>query len=264
PDGAALAVAPGEDPRRACAAALIADPRCAQALANRAWRWLVGRPLAAPLDAWAAPAEPALLAVLADDLRAHGLDPRRLWRVILRSRAYQAAASDDGAGDPLAATTYRLHLLDAEALLDAINAATGSGERYVSQIPEPFTVLPWDQRAVALADGSISLPFLELFGRPARASGLDDERTVPPSDLQAQHLLNANHIQGKLQGRWADALLKLGDKAIDELWLRCLSRLPGDGERAAAAAHLAEHPGAGGFADLAWALLNTVEFRCAH
>ena len=65
---------------------------------------------------------------------------------------------------------------DAEVLIDAICQITGTTETYSSMIPEPFTFLPETQRAIALPDGSITSPFLEMFGRPARDTGLTDER----------------------------------------------------------------------------------------
>ena len=42
----------------------------------------------------------------------------------------------------------------------------------LSAIPEPFTFIPEDQRSIALPDGSITSPFLDLFGRPPRDTGL--------------------------------------------------------------------------------------------
>jgi hypothetical protein len=258
--GAPFALDPTIDPRRPAAGWIIDHPRFARALANRTWHALVGAG-PSPVDDLAGPeAVPGLLDLLGRELSASGHDVRHLYRIILRSAAYQAVAKDDGAGDPLACTAYRLRRLDAEVLLDAINQATGSGERYVSMIPEPFTYLPADQRATALADGSISLPFLELFGRPARASGTDDERSRAPSALQAQHLLNSNHIQAKVARLKA---LPAGQAGVDELWLRFLSRRPDAAESAAAAAHRAAHADEA-IADLAWTLINTLEFQLAH
>ena len=61
-------------------------------------------------------------------------------------------------------------------LIDALNQITGTTESYSSAIPEPFTFIPQDQRSIALADGSISSSFLEMFGRPPRDTGLESER----------------------------------------------------------------------------------------
>ena len=94
---------------------------------------------------------------------------------------------------------YRIRRIEAETLLDAVNQIAGSGEKYTSSIPEPFTFLPEEQRAINLADGSIELPFLELFGRPSRNTSYESERSSAPSVFQAQHFLNSSHIQKKIE-----------------------------------------------------------------
>ena len=65
-------------------------------------------------------------------------------------------------------------------LIDALCQITGTTEKYSSPIPEPFTFIPEDQRSIALPDGSITSPFLEMFGRPPRDTGLESERQQPP------------------------------------------------------------------------------------
>ena len=69
--------------------------------------------------------------------------------------------------------------LDAEVLIDALCAITGTHENYASPIPEPFTFLPEFDRTIRLADGSITSPFLEMFGRPPRDTGADPNRSPP-------------------------------------------------------------------------------------
>jgi hypothetical protein len=50
-----------------------------------------------------------------------------------------------------------------------------------------------------LPDGSITSAFLEMFGRPARDTGLLAERSNRLSAAQALHLLNSNHLREKLR-----------------------------------------------------------------
>jgi hypothetical protein len=95
--------------------------------------------------------------------------------------------------------TYPLRRLDAEVLIDAINKITGSTDLYTSAIPEPFTYIPQSQPSIAIADGSITSPFLALFGRSARATGMDSERYHKQVPAQWLHLLNSSHIQRKLE-----------------------------------------------------------------
>ena len=55
----------------------------------------------------------------------------------------------------------------------------------------PFTFIPANVRAVELPDGSISSSFLELFGRAARDTGWESERSSRPTAAQELHLLNS-------------------------------------------------------------------------
>ena len=98
-------------------------------------------------------------------------------------------------------------------LIDAINKITGTSDLYTSPIPEPFTYIPRDKPAIAMADGSITSPFLALFGRSARATGMENERNNKPVPAQWLHMLNSSHIQRKLeQGPKLKAIFDSGRK----------------------------------------------------
>ena len=84
-------------------------------------------------------------------------------------------------------------------LIDALCQITGTTEQYSSIIPEPYTFMPEDQRAVALADASITSPFLEKFGRSSRDTGLESDRNNRPTAAQRLHLLNSSHIRRKIE-----------------------------------------------------------------
>ena len=144
---------------------------------------------------------PELLSDLERELVRTKYDLKSIYRLILNSSTYQLSSTPHAgnAADETGFSHYRIRRLDAEPLLDAINQVTGTGEKYTSSIPEPFTFLPDDQRAIELADGSIDLPFLELFGRPPRNTSYESERNSQPSVFQAQHLLNSSHIQKKIE-----------------------------------------------------------------
>jgi hypothetical protein len=120
--------------------------------------------------------------------------------------------------------------LDAEVLIDAINKVTGSSDLYTSPIPEPFTYIPKSVPAVAIADGSITSPFLALFGRSARATGMENERNNKPTSAQMLHLLNSNELLRKLeQGPNLQDLFLSGrssSEILDVLYLTILSRHP--------------------------------------
>ncbi len=206
PDGRLFKIPADQDPRLMFADWLTApdNPWFARCMVNRIWFWLMGRGLVQEPDDMRAsnpPWSPELLDYLGRELVSHKYDLKHLYRLILNSSTYQASSLPNAwnASDEEGFSHYRARRLDAEVLLDAINQITGTGEKYTSSIPEPFTFLPDDQRAIELADGSIELPFLELFGRPPRNTSFESERTSLPSVFQAQHLLNSSHIQKKIE-----------------------------------------------------------------
>ena len=115
-------------------------------------------------------------------------------------------------------------------LIDALDQITGGTENYSSAIPEPFTFIPGDVRSIALPDGSITSSFLEMFGRPARDTGLESERNNRPTADQRLHLLNSSHIQRKIeQSRMIPYLVqstKTPREIATALYLGILSRFP--------------------------------------
>ena len=166
--------------------------------------------------------------------------------------------------------SYPMRRLDAEVLIDAINKVTGTTDLYTSAIPEPFTFIPANKPAIALPDGSITSSFLELFGRPARATGMENERVNKPLPPQRMHLLNSSHIQRKLEdGPMLKALLNPNRKQpeiIEELYLTFLSRFPTPSEAARVESYIKTGVVKGREAglDLAWALINSDEFMYRH
>jgi hypothetical protein len=157
-------------------------------------------------------------------------------------------------------------------LIDALNQVTGTAEKYSSAIPEPFTYLPDNQRAIDIPDGSITSPFLELFGRPARDTGFESERNNRASAAQRLHLLNSTHVQGKIeQSQMVKYQVESGKpprEVIANVYLGILSRFPTEQEMKAALDYAGAGDGAGKrrefVVDLAWALINSSEFLCRH
>jgi hypothetical protein len=193
--------------------------------------------------------------------------------VILNSQTYQlsARARDDTTARLAEANfaCYTPRRLEAEVLIDALNQVTGTTEDYESAIPEPYTVMPAGQRAIALPDGSITSAFLEMFGRPARDTGFAAERNDAITATQRLQLLNSTQVQRKLeQGPKLQALLRNRNarEVVDGLFLALVSRYPTDEERRATVAHANEaHLDARTAAqDLAWALVNSAEFLHRH
>jgi len=278
PDGMEIQIAAGDDPRAAFADWLIApdNPWFARNIVNRLWAWLFGRGIIHEPDDVRLdnpPANPALLAYLEAQLIEADYDLRHIYRLILNSRTYQQSSIPRSSHPQAAAlfAYYPVRRLDAEVLIDALNKVCGTRETYVSPIPEPFTFIPEDQRTISLADGSISSSFLEIFGRPARDTGLESERDNRPTDAQRLHLLNSSHVQKKIEnGRNLRMLTRRagGDRRrlIRQLYLCILSRYPTPDESAKADDYfqtkgLPRHQAVN---DLVWALINTKEFLYRH
>jgi hypothetical protein len=184
PDGAPVRLVPGEDPRMALADWLIdaKNPWFARCAANRVWFWLLGRGIVHPADDFRPdnpPVHPELLACLEQELIASKYDIKHLIRQIVNSTTYQLSCIPAGDAPRAEANfaCYPMRRLEAEVLIDALCQITGTTEQYWSIIPEPFTYMPEYQRAVALADASITSPFLEKFGRSSRDSGLESDRS---------------------------------------------------------------------------------------
>jgi len=290
PDGTPAKLSPGKDPREVFADWLITpkNPWFTRNIVNRVWSWLLGRGIIHEPDDIRPdnpPSNPELLAFLEKELISANYDLKHIYRLILNSRTYQLS-SIPRTGKPEGPANfshYPLRQLEAEVLIDAINQITGTTEKYSSAIPEPFTFIPEDNRSIALADGSITSSFLEMFGRSARDTGLESERNSKPTAAQRLHLLNSSHIQRKIeQGPALRSLLQSKQKpreVVTELYLTILSRFPTDEELKTVQAYSLPAQGppakgrgsAGGAArgretavDMAWALINSPEFIYRH
>jgi hypothetical protein len=283
PDGRSVVVPESVDPRAAFADWLTQpeNPWFARALVNRVWYWLLGTGITEPADAIprGADGRPAsagageeVLRVLERGFRASGYDLRSLYRLILTSRTYQQSSVPLRGGTPaaLAFARYTVRRLDAEVLADALAWLGGVGPGYSSPIPEPFTFVPDSERTIALADGSITSPFLVRFGRPSRDTGLLSERNNQPSEEQALYLLNSSEVRKHID---ASPVLKpvynlpaaRRAEQARRIYFILLNRLPTAEEQDLVAAHstAAGEPSRAA-RDLAWALINSKEFLYRH
>ena len=123
-------------------------------------------------------------------------------------------------------THYTIKRLTAEQLLDAIDAATGTVEK--------FPQLPSGTRAISLPDTNYASFFLDTFGRPLRAIACECERSGDPNLSQALHLMNGDLLNRKLiqkGGRLSRMLEdpKLADAALARrLYLLTFNRPPSE------------------------------------
>jgi len=266
----------GEDTRKLFADWLITpeNPYFAKNISNRIWFWLFGHGIISPVDD-VRPTNPPLNAELLDFLAAELVksdwDLQHLYKTILLSNTYQRSAyPSDGVGDGTYFSRYRPRRLPAEVLLDAISKVTMTNENLVSRVPEPYTYVPRALRTVQVADASITNAPLALFGKPSRNTAYESGRDCTTSVRQALHLLNSNHIQGKVAaGKRLPSLFKSGKtdpELVEELFLLTLTRVPSQEEKKATLDHIKNHKGGRtrAFQDLFWALINTKEFIFNH
>ena len=243
------------------------NPWFARNLANRVWAKLMGRGLVEPVDDFRStnpPSHPKLLDHLAQELQNHDYDVQHLIRYIMASETYQRSTSptESNAEDEQNFSRFPLKRLPAEVLLDAICDVTG--------VPEKFDGLPAGSRAIELWDSHVPHYFLRLFGRPQRETACQCERVVEPNVSQVLHVLNSPQVQAKLahsRGRVSRLVSQIQDDAAlaDELFLICFSRTPTATERNAAMRHLKRaEDRQRGAEDLAWSLMNSLEFVLNH
>ena len=278
PDGTSVHVPEGKDPRVVFADWLISDrnPWFKRNIANRTWAWLMGRGIIHQPDDIRPdnpPVNQALLSFLEKELVTARYDLKHILRLILNSRTYQQssiAQGDQSQAETLFAC-YPVRRLDAEVLVDALDWFGGTRQRYESRIPEPFTWIPEEQRSIELADGSITSTFLMMFGRPARDTGLESERSSTATDAQRLFMLNSTDVYRRIAGSIRLRRISLaagGDKPelIKGVYMTLLSRKPTSAELKRAETYW-QQPGVKSNqaeVDLAWALINSMEFLYRH
>lgn len=270
-DAPVLKIDNGDDPRNLLVDWMIDKNNrfVAKAIVNRYWAHFFGRGIVDPLDDMRVtnpPSNPELLQALADDFVQHGMSLKRLVKTLVSSRVYQLSAvpTEFNKTDKQNFTRFYPRRLGAEVLLDALSQVTES--------PTTFAGQPTDvhgpHRAMMLPDENHGSYFLEVFGKPARTSSCECERTNDANLAQALHLLNSDEVQQKLSraGGRADklALNKLKDDTtqVRDLFLWCYGRPPTDKQLATSLDHIKKlGPNRKqAYENLLWALVNTKEF----
>jgi hypothetical protein len=248
------------------------NPWFARCFVNRMWEHFLGRGIVEPVDDFRLtnpPSNPELLDALATDFVQHKYDVKHLIRTITAARTYRLS-SEPNATNERDDENYSRALfrrLDAEVLLDAICQTTGTREK--------FRGIPAGSRAIELWDNESPHYFLKLFGRPVRVTACQCERSSEPSVSQVLHVLNSPNIHAKLASA-AGRIARLTDRfardpmLVDEIYLTFYSRYPSSDEREAALSYFKNAESKTGEGrrkaaeDLAWSLMNTVEFLFNH
>ena len=239
----------------------------ARNVANRYWGYLFSKGLVNPIDDMRVtnpPTNPALLDLLADELTRSHYDLKHLLKIICATQTYQRSSQATPANkkDELFFTHYLPRRLGAETLLDAIDYACGTHEKFPS--------LPLGTRAIALPDPNVGSDFLDTFGRPLRVISCECERVSEPNLSQTLRLMNGGTVNGKVgQGEGRIAMLlaahKSPDTVLNDIYVCALGRPPSRDERMQVMGALAFAPDARPiFEDVLLTLLNSKEFLFNH
>jgi hypothetical protein len=266
--GPVLNVPAEQDPRQKLVDWMVRpdNPYFARAVCNRMWSYLLGRGLVDPVDDLRAtnpPSNPELLDALAKDLIAHKYDIKNLLRTICRSRTYQLSSvpNDFNRDDRQNHARYYARRLPAEVLLDALDQACGTKTE--------FNKVRQGARAVDLPHEGFDSFFLSVFDRPARTSACECARGSGATLTQVLHLANSPEVEDKIAaegGRIARLIESKvePERAVEEIYLSALARLPTAPERKAVAELFAGREAKEALEDLLWTLLNSRELLFNH
>lgn len=258
-----------DDPRRSLARWMTASDNqfFARTFANRMWAHFHGRGIIHPIDDARdsnPPTNPELLNALSAEFIASGYDMKHLIRVICNAYSYGLKAAPNGLNGDDTQTFARFYArrLPAEVLLDGISQ--------VLEVPTKFSGGPGEfelgTRAIDLPDENVPASFLDVFGRPARASACECERVDAPSLTQALTLINSPEIQSKLTDEKGYAARLASNELahaenVKDVFLRLLGRVPSAEEMQTSIEFLDSEEDRGeAYRSLLWSLLATNEF----
>ncbi|MFL2436963.1 MAG: DUF1549 and DUF1553 domain-containing protein [Verrucomicrobiales bacterium] len=252
---------------------ITSHPRFAKVQANRIWSNLVGQPLVDPIDdvRETNPASnPELLQFLSKELIESGFDQKHLIRLITNSITYQLS-SDPGLvlniGTDLTFARAKVMRYPAEVIIDAAHKSMSIESEFSDSFKSKSAITMPGVDSVHLSKNPHENDkFLKIFGKPARLTNSDAERSNETTlaqvfELTAGKTLNAilSHQENKI-----GQLLKNGKddlEIIDELYWSILTRPPVDEEWSAFLSYLNLSPNRrSALEDVAWSLLNAKEF----
>ncbi|HLK58405.1 MAG TPA: DUF1549 and DUF1553 domain-containing protein, partial [Chthonomonadaceae bacterium] len=240
------------------------NPFFSRAMVNRLWSYFLGKGIIDPVDDIRAsnpPSNPELLETLNKDFVHSGFDLKHMMRVICQSRTYQASLVSNrwNVEDKTNFSHAVPRRLEAEQLLDSISLVTGTTARFNNQ--------PNGTRAEQLPDADTAgAGFLDLFGKPARQTPCECERSSTVSLGQALNLINGPTLSDAIAapGGRLDRFMKTNppdDKIVEEIFLTVFSRMPSPQERTLGLNNLKSAPSRmEGAQDLMWALMNSPAF----
>jgi Protein of unknown function (DUF1553)/Protein of unknown function (DUF1549) len=287
--GTGATPANGQNWRDAFAQQLMVDPMFARNFANRLFKAFFNLGLVDPVDTmdparldpnnpppapWTLQAAiPRLLDQLATQAVYSNYGLKDFMRILVQSTSYQLSSRYDATWNindiPLFARHYPRRI-DAEEAHDAIGKATGiMGNYNVNGASAP--PIQWAmQLPDPLAPAGAGTNLLNNFLRGNRDTV---PRSSDASILQRLTIMNDTFVTGRTKVSASPELLavsKMTDNnaIIEELFLTFISREPTDAEKATALSYLTAATTAtaknSAIEDLAWALVNKIEFLYSY
>ena len=247
---------------------------------NRLWFLMMGRGLSHPLDEVHGenpPSHPKLMTLLVKGFAARGFDVKWLLREIALSETYQRSSRlPEGVKTVTAESLRTAHPkpLTPEQILAAILRATGN-TKWVTALKAPAGAPKYNRRGYFTGTNKelppsyeeIKAVFLQTYAEPAGTAEVD----FLPGLNKALFLMNDRLIQNWLKPQKGNLVERLGklktsEAIADELYLNVLGRLPEEDETKTVTDYLTANKAARlrALGDLAWALLNSTEFRLNH
>ncbi len=258
----------GKD-RRGLMAEWLASPKnpyFATNLSNMVWTHFFGLGIINEVDDVRVsnpPSNSELLQELGKKFTEYNYDFKRLVKDIVLSNSYQLSTQTNSSNesDTKNFSHSSIRRIKAETFLDCISQVTETKNK--------FPGLPLGARAVQIADGQVSNYFLTTFGRATRESVCSCEVKLDPTLSQSLHLLNGDATTQRItQGNLIGKLLKdkkTPEEILDEIYVRCLSRMPSADEKTKVLALVnAEKDKKQVLEDAFWAVLNTREYMFNH
>ncbi|MFO0808758.1 MAG: DUF1549 and DUF1553 domain-containing protein [Gemmataceae bacterium] len=245
------------------------NPYFAKATVNKLWANFFGRGIVNPVDDMTANStntHPELLKALADEFVASGFDTKHFVRCVCNSKAYQRTSvpTAESKADEELYSHMKLKVMTADMLYDSLGTVLGHS---IADRGRPGAMMKKADPKIAAKFAAKNDPreqFRDFFHAEADDdAGVIDEYThgIP----QVLRLMNAKGVNDTSAIAAKAAKAGSRDKAIDELYLRALSRHATTAEKERAAKYVAESktPTAA-YGDLLWALLNSAEFLFVH
>ena len=252
---------------------ITSHSRFAKVQANRIWSNLMGQPLIDPVDdvRETNPASnPQLIDFLANELINNGFDQRELIRLIANSATYQLSSDPEGVLDVGTEQNFaraKVMRYPAEVVIDAAHQSMS--------VKAEFSDTSKSNKAISMPGvESVHLSnkphhedrFLKVFGKPARLTNSDSERSNETTLAQVFELTAGETINGIIEeeGNRIGQLIEQDKddlEIIDELYWAVLTRPPSAAEWTMMLSYvsLAENRRSA-MEDVSWGLLNAKEF----